>query len=131
MNILSLLTHKSDVAYLFDDCSIRQALEKMHFHGYSAVPVIDHTGQYVTSVSEGDFLWYLIDINQKEGTVDAERLYLKDLFKKTSYKAVNINASVEKLFTYMLDQNFVPVVDDRNMFIGIITRKAFLSAMER
>ena len=56
MNIAFFLTLKKDVAYLYDDYSIRQALEKMKHHGYQTIPVIDRQGKYVGTVSEGDFL---------------------------------------------------------------------------
>lgn len=131
MNIPSLMTFKSDVAFLLEDFSIRQAMEKMRFHGYTAVPVIDRAGKYIATLSEGDILWYLNDVNENEGAVNTEMLFLKDILKKNKYKAVNINADENTLYSYVLEQNFVPVVDDRNMFIGIITRKAFLTAIKQ
>ena len=59
MNILLFLTPKKDVAYLFDDFSIRQALEKMEYHRYSAIPIINRNGEYVGTLTEGDILYYL------------------------------------------------------------------------
>jgi len=60
-NILSLLTPKKDVACIEDDMTIRQALEKMNAHHFTAIPVINRkTGQYICSVSEGDFLRHLL-----------------------------------------------------------------------
>ena len=38
MNIMFFLTPKSNVAYIYDDYSLRQALEKMEYHRYSAIP---------------------------------------------------------------------------------------------
>ena len=57
MNILLFLTPKKDVAYLYDDFSIRQALEKMEYHRYSAIPIISRNGNYVGTLTEGDILW--------------------------------------------------------------------------
>ena len=37
--------------------------------------------------------------------------------------AVRITAAVEELFDRAMNQNFVPVVDDNDSFVGIITRK--------
>ena len=39
---------------------------------------------------------------------------------------VRVDTKVEDILSTALEQNFVPVVDDRNMFIGIITRKAIM-----
>ena len=61
MNVISLLTPKAQVAYIYDDCTIRQGLEKLRAHGYTAVPVLARDGRYVGTVSEGDFLWNILD----------------------------------------------------------------------
>lgn len=34
---------------------------------------------------------------------------------------------MSELFNRSLEQNYVPVVDDRNIFIGIVTRKTIIS----
>ena len=51
MNILFFLTPKSDVAYIYADDTIRQALEKMEHHRYAAVPVLEHSGKYVGTIT--------------------------------------------------------------------------------
>ena len=130
MNVAFFLTIKKDVAYLYEDYSIRQALEKMSHHGYSAIPVISQDGKYIETVTEGDFLWYMLDesITDTDGVsiYDAEDLKLRDIPKKTSYTAVRITARMEELLELALNQNFVPVVDDSGVFIGIVTRGAIM-----
>ena len=59
MNILFFLTPKSDVAYIYDNYSLRQVLEKMEYHKYSCIPVIGVDGKYVGTITEGDLLWGL------------------------------------------------------------------------
>ena len=61
MNVLMLLKPKSEVEYLIDTYTLRQGLEKMRAHGYTAIPVISKDGEYMGCVSEGDFLWHIID----------------------------------------------------------------------
>ena len=41
MNILFFLTPKHDVDYIYDDFTLRQAMEKLEYHGYSALPVLN------------------------------------------------------------------------------------------
>ena len=60
MNIAFLLTPKASVSCLYDDCTVRQGLEKMKAHGYTSIPVITRDNKYAGAVSEGDFLWYLV-----------------------------------------------------------------------
>ncbi len=126
MNIAFFLTLKKDVAYLYDDYSIRQALEKMRHHGYSSIPVIDRSGKYIGTVTEGDFLWYMLDesITDTDGVsiYDAEELLLKDLVHKDR-DAARITASMDELLEIAMRQNFVPVTDDEGKFIGIVTRR--------
>jgi len=59
VNILFFLTPKSEVAYIYEDYTMRQALEKMEHHRYSAIPIIDDEGKYVGTITEGDLLWTL------------------------------------------------------------------------
>lgn len=125
MNIASFLLPKVEVAYLHDQMTIRQGLEKLRRSGYSAIPVVDDEDRYVGVVSEGDFLWNILehneDINQitKKGL---EKLTLRDIIQSGKIKAVCIDTNMEQLLGQAQNQNFVPVVDDRSVFIGIITR---------
>src|SRR5665647_360710 len=66
MNIAFFLVPKSDVAFLYEDYSLRQGLEKMKHHGYTAIPVINREGKYLNTISEGDFLWYILRGDQSE-----------------------------------------------------------------
>ena len=59
MNVLFYLIPKKDVYFLESDCTIRQALEKMEYHHYSSIPVLNKNGEYVSSLSDGDLLWYI------------------------------------------------------------------------
>lgn len=130
MNIAFLLTLKKDVAYLYDDYSIRQALEKMKHHGYQTIPVIDRQGKYVGTVSEGDFLWYMLDesITDTDGVsiYDAEDLKLRKILHNNRYVAARITATMQELLELAERQNFIPVVDDQGTFIGIVARKQII-----
>ena len=127
MNIAYFLLPKNRVAYLYDDYTFRQGLEKMRHHGYTAIPVISRDGKYVGTVSEGDFLWQLV-ADEGEGQrpcsmKDLEQLQVRDILRETQYLPVRITVSMEELLTSAMNQNFIPVVDDSGSFIGIVTRK--------
>ena len=130
MNIAYLLTPKHRVAFLYDDNTLRQGLEKLRHHGRSAVPVINRKGQYVGTVSEGNFLWRLLP---DEGSPcscsakDLERLHVRDILRENP--SVRITASQEELLDSIVRQNFVPVVDDLNSFIGIVTRQDIIRTL--
>lgn len=122
MNILFLLRIKNDVSYIYDDNTLRQGLEKMKSHGYTAIPVITREGDYVGTISEGDFLWHIIKYGR--GSIkDQEDYFVRDIIRKDFMPPVKVSATVEELIESATNQNYVPVVDDRNKFIGIVTRR--------
>ena len=127
MNIAYFLLPKNRVAYLYDDYTFRQGLEKRRHHGYTAIPVISRDGKYVGTVSEGDFLWRLLSDEQDSQRAcsmkDLEQLRVRDILRETQYLPVRITVSMEELLSSAMNQNFIPVVDDTGSFIGIVTRK--------
>lgn len=135
MNIAYFLTPKNSVTYLYDDSTFRQGLEKMRRHGYSAIPVIARDGSYKGTISEGDFLWRMLDTEEEQDAAltikDTERLRVQDILRDNTYPPVRITASMEQLLSNALNQNFIPVVDDLGKFIGIVTRKDILSHLSR
>ena len=121
MNILFFLTPKSEVAYIHDDESLRQVLEKMEYHKYSAVPIISRQGTYVGTITEGDLLWYIknqLDLNLQE----ARRILITNVPRRSDNTPVSIDSNMEDLLDKAMKQNFVPVLDDKKSFIGIVTR---------
>ena len=129
MNIASFLLPKADVTYLRDHMTIRQGLEKLRRSGYTAVPVIDNEDRYVGVVSASDFLWNILDHNTPLPNVtmkSVEQMTLRDIIQGGKIKPVCIDTNMEQLLGQAQKQNFVPVVDDRNVFIGIITRSEII-----
>ena len=122
MNILFFLTPKSEVAYINEDDTLRQAMEKMEHHRYSAIPIISRTGRYIGTLTEGDLLWgiknqYHLDLK------GAEKIPITAIHRRLDNRPVKAGADMEDLMGKALNQNFVPVLDDQKCFIGIITRK--------
>ena len=126
MNILKLLHPKACIEYLYDDCTARQTLEKMKNHGYSAVPVIDREGRFVKTISEGDFLRFMVERGMYD-LREMETYSLKQIPAKVKMRPVSVSSTVEDLILLSMDQNFVPVIDDRGIFIGMVTRKDILA----
>ncbi len=125
MNILFFLKPKGDIVYIYDHFTLRQALEKMKCHCYSAIPVIDRDGSYAGTLSEGDLLWAILNNNAFDNHTK-EQLFVKDILKGRQNEPVNVNAAIEDLLLMAMNQNFIPVTDDRGLFIGIVTRRDIL-----
>lgn len=130
MNILFFLTPKESVAHVDDDDTLRQVLEKMEHHGYTAIPLLSKDGKYIGTITEGDLLWFLKDRNFPE-LKQLENMPITAIQRHRDNKAVNIAEPMEDLFDKVMNQNFVPVVDDKDVFIGIVTRKDVLMYLKK
>ncbi len=125
MNILFYLVPKSDVTYLMDDDTLSQAMEKMERCKYSSVPIINKSGSYVGTLTEGDILWEI----RRHGfdcLPELEDQKIRTLQRKRDNQPINVNCDIEDLVMTSMNQNFVPVIDDNGVFIGIVTRKSII-----
>lgn len=122
MNVLMLLIPKESVHYVYDYNTLRQGLEKMRAHSYTALPVINSEGGYAGTVSEGDFLYYILD-SRESGIESQEKHNIRDILREGFNPAVKINVGMDELIDRAKNQNFVPVTDDWGTFIGIVTRQ--------
>lgn len=125
MNIASFLLPKAEVAYLRDDMTLRQGLEKLRRSGFSAIPVIDCEDRYVGVISVADFLWNILAYNQNLEDITLKKLEhmtVRDFLQNGKVQPACIDTAMENLLERAKSQNFVPVIDDRSVFIGIVTR---------
>ncbi|MFV0364324.1 MAG: CBS domain-containing protein [Suipraeoptans sp.] len=122
MNILFFLKPKSELAYINKSHTLRQAMEIMEHYRYSSVPIIDTNGRYVGTITEGDLLWYFKK-NKGFDLIELESINIMQIERRADYDYVRADSDMEDLIIKATNQNFVPVVDDRKHFIGIITRK--------
>ena len=125
MNILFFLTPKAMCAHVDAGATIRQAMERMENSGYTALPVLDKDGGYCGVITEGDLLWALkrlcvMDIKQ------TENLSISEIAPRRTIQPVTVDTRVEDLVSVAAEQNFVPVIDDKGAFIGIVTRRSIL-----
>ena len=125
MNILFFLTPKNEVAYIFEDETLRQTLEKMEHRKFSCIPMLSPDGKYTGTISEGDLLWGMQRLKISD-LKEAESVSILAIPRRANYKPVHINSNMEDLIDRAINQNYVPVVDDQGFFIGIITRKAII-----
>jgi CBS domain-containing protein len=125
MKIAFFLTPKAEVAWVPTRCTVRQAIERMEHHRYTAVPVLTADGAYESTLTEGDLLWFMKQHPQLRFE-DTERVALAEVTRRMVLKPVDIDAEIEALIDLAIDQNFVPVVDGRGAFIGIVRRRSVL-----
>lgn len=126
MNVAFFLLPKEEVIYIHPDSTMRQALERLDYHRYTALPVIDQKGKYVATLTEGDLLRKI----KEAGDLSFEKtdqIKVQEIEVRKKIKPVPINANMEDLISLAVEQNFVPVVDDNKVFIGIIRRREIIN----
>ncbi len=124
-NILFFLTPKAMCAHLHADYTLRQAMEKMENAHFAALPILNKKGEYCGTLTEGDLLWAMKNICNMD-LRKAETHRIMEITHRRDNIPVKVNTSMHELIDRASRQNFVPVVDDKNTFIGIITRRAIM-----
>lgn len=122
-----MLKPKAMISYISEDTTVRQAVEKMKRHGFTAVPVINRRGEFVKALAEGDFLWFILK-NEISDMAELSHYTVADIPKRVVCEPVSVSSTMDDLFRLSMQQNFVPVTDDRGMFIGIVTRRDILQS---
>ena len=119
-----LATKKSRVEYLYNDVLVGEALEKIEKKRYMMIPVLERgSNRYLYSLSEGDLLRYICQVgslrraNKKPlSSVTIERLVVP----------VKEEADLSVVLDLAPNQNFIPLIDEKGVFKGIVTRKSIL-----
>ncbi|MDW7651111.1 MAG: CBS domain-containing protein [Bacillota bacterium] len=130
MNIAFFLIPKKEVIFLPVTCTMRQAIERMEYHRYTAVPLVDQNGKYAGTLTEGDLLWKM---KNTPGLTfeNTEKIPVREIPRRIVNEPVRIEARVDSLVNLAIIQNFVPVVDDEGTFIGIIRRREIIEYFAR
>ena len=125
MNILFFLKPKAELDLVYEDDTVEMAMERIEDHQFSSIPMINEkTGKYIGTLSEGDLLRTL-----RKGDVSSSGVLNRSVMtvhRKRDYKSVRADSDIEELFAYVTEQNFVPVVDDTGVLIGIVLRSSIL-----
>lgn len=125
MNVLFFLLPKANCTYIYDDFTIRQALERMEQNRFASIPILKRSGEYVGTITEGDLLW-AIKNNYMMSMKDAESRPVMEVSRRKDYTPVTVTTNPRELLSMAVDQNFVPMVDDKQSFIGIVTRQKIM-----
>ncbi len=126
MNVLSFLKPTHEVILLYSDDTLKHALEVMTKHRFTSIPVIDHTNNYVGTLTEGDILHFILKRIDCLNEDKMEKLFVTDIKRHRDYETISVNATMPLLLSKAKNENFVPVLDQNDKFIGIVTRKKLI-----
>jgi nitroreductase/CBS domain-containing protein len=124
MNIILLLTPKKQVTTVEEEMTVSEALQVMNVSRYTSVPLLNSEGQYVGTITEGDLLMSLLS---QPSTKTWGKLPLKDIKRVRDNVPVKVNAPIDNIFITLINQNFIPILDDRDVFIGIVKRSDLIN----
>jgi len=127
-NHLFYLLPKSDTVFLTNTDSYRQAYNMFILTNYTALPVINKKGQYVGTICEGDLL-RVQSLSLAHPEIDLDIFEIKDIEFKTKIEVARVNESFEHLVDLAVQQNFIPLVDDQGVFIGILRRQELIKEL--
>lgn len=130
MDIKSFLYPKNEVSYITTSSNMKEALDKLEACHYTAIPILDDNGVYFGTLSEGDLLW---EMKATPG-LDFDTMHkipVVSIKKRMKIECVTIGADLDDMLALAADQNFVPVVDDDRVFLGIIRRKDIIEYYTR
>jgi CBS domain-containing protein len=126
MEIMAFMKPKVEVVFVFDDQPIREAMEKMEKYRFTSIPILNREGFYVGTLTEGDLLWEIkktenFDLKKTESVPVGKVRRFRD------YEPIHLSANIDELIIKASNENFVPVIDSHDLFVGIVTRKTLLN----
>ncbi len=125
MNVAFFLVPKNEVAWIPISATLGEANARFEQTGYSALPLLDDQGRYAGTITEGDLLREVMRVPERELSA-TQQVTLRQLHLAKRIRPVGIDAQMEELFGRAIEQNFVPVIDSRDVFVGIVRRREIL-----
>ena len=126
MNITSFLKSFYNVTLVYDNQSLDEALATMTKHRYTSIPVISKEQKYVGTLTEGDILQFLLKNKDCFSQENLNKYVVSDVKRHRDYEPIRVDALMPTLLSKASNENFVPIVDENDIFIGIVTRKTLL-----
>ena len=122
MDAKNLLTPKTKVEYLYNDITVGEAIAKMKRRRYALIPVLErNSNRYLYSISSSDLLYKIMQIGDVK---KAEALPLSEVeINRLVIPAPQVK-DIESLGDLLSSQNFVPIVDEKGIFLGLVTRRS-------
>ncbi|CAM4129456.1 hypothetical protein AT575_06610 [Streptococcus penaeicida] len=125
-HLVNYLIPADDLAIFIDTHNSDHVMLLLVNNGFSRVPVLTKDRQYRGTISISDILNYQV----KNQLTDWE-LNQTDIGEmvNTKIEAIPMTSSLTHIMHKLVDYPFLPVVNEKNLFVGIITRKSILKAL--
>jgi len=125
MDILFFTIPKPKVVCAYDDMTVKEVYDLLEDNHFTAIPIINRDGFYVGTITEGDLLRFIMKNNlDRELTVNSKIIEVERL---RDLEPIKKTAKMQDLILKASNQNFVPIVEEDGIFIGIVTRKELIN----
>ncbi|MGT2926036.1 cyclic-di-AMP-binding protein CbpB [Streptococcus cuniculipharyngis] len=120
------LTPEEELAIFIDSHNVSHVMLLLTNNGFSRVPVMTKDKHYVGTISMSDIIQY-----QKEHDLTEMELADLDISLMVNKKLPTIafDADLTEVMHKLVDASFLPVLTNDQLFLGIITRKSILKAI--
>ncbi|AXQ78119.1 CBS domain-containing protein [Streptococcus chenjunshii] len=122
----SYLIPADELAIFIDTHNADHVMLLLVNNGYARVPVITKDKNYVGTISIADIMAY-----QAEQQLTEAELAQTDIayMVNTRIDTISDHSDLTEIMHKLVDNPFLPVVDNSDVFAGIITRKSILKAV--
>lgn len=121
----TFLTPADKLAVIIDTHNIDHAKLLLSHMTYSRVPVVTENGRFFGTIG----LTEIIKYQAENGLTDDELDRDISLIAKTDDETVSLEYNLTEVMRKLVDQSFLPVLGSDREFVGIITRKSILKAI--
>ena len=122
----TFLTPAENLAVLIDSHNADHATLLLSQMTYTRVPVVTDEKEFVGTIGLRDILAYQMEQGLSQETMaDTDIVHMT----KKDVAVVEPDYSLTDVLHKLVDESFLPVVDEEGIFQGIITRKSILKAV--
>lgn len=121
----NFLTPADKLAVIIDSHNIDHAKLLLSHMTYSRVPVVTEDNRFLGTIGLNEIIRY-----QMENELTDEELHQDiSLIAKRDVATVKEDYELAEVLRKLIDESFLPVLGKNDEFLGIITRKAILKAI--
>lgn len=116
-----------NVANVMKENPLEHALLVLSQVGYSSIPVLDKDDRFVGLLTLTDVVSKMMELDE----IDSDNLSqftVADVMQ-TDIGTITEKSDLEDILHLLVDANYLPVLDEKGLFKGIITRREILKAV--
>jgi CBS domain-containing protein len=122
--IKPLIIPADNIITVHPDWTLERAMLKLIRSGYTSVPVINSNNQVEGLISKTLILDFMSE-NQHIKYNDLPHFTVHEAMNK-NYMGIWENTPLSFALELMISRSYVPIIDTKNTFIGILTRQSVL-----